>query len=80
MESARPLPAPHRGAARPSQPILPPSPARPAPRFEQRGVHVDLSFAPRHRRTSMRTYLVGAALLTAVSVAGWFALGEYIYG
>ena len=80
MEAAHPLAAPHAGVASPSVPILPASAARPAPKFERRTVEVDLSTTRRHRHTSPKAYLVGAAALTTVSVAGWFVLGEYIYG
>ena len=81
MEAAQPFSAPHpAGAARPSVPILPASAPRQAPKFERRAIEVDLSTTRRHRHTSPKAYLVGAAALAAISVAGWFALGEYIYG
>lgn len=75
-----PRPAQPTGAVRSMAPILPPSMARPAPRFESRAVEVDLALTARPRRTSVRAYLVGVGLLAAISVAGWFALGAYIYG
>ena len=80
MDAARPLQAPHAGATRSTEPILPPSQPRPAPRFERRTVDVQLVAPHRERRTSMRAYLAVALGLAAVSVGGWFALGEYIYG
>ncbi|MFP5486772.1 MAG: hypothetical protein ACLGHQ_00495 [Acidimicrobiia bacterium] len=80
MEAAHSLPAPQHGATRSSEPILPPSSARPAPRVEQRAIVITPTVAPPQRRTSMRAYLVGALGLAGVSVAGWFLLGEYIYG
>jgi hypothetical protein len=61
-------------------PRLPASAPRPAPKFERRDVVVDLSTTRRERHTSPRTYLVGFAALAVVAVAGWFLLGEYIYG
>lgn len=80
MEATHPLSAPHAGAASPSVPILPASAPRVAPRFERRTVEVDLSTTRRNRHTSPKAYLVSAAALATISVAGWFALGEYIYG
>lgn len=79
MEAAQSLSAPPAGSAS-SAPILPASSPRPAPRFERRTVEVDLSTTRRQRHTSARAFLVGAAALATVSVAGWFVLGEYIYG
>lgn len=78
VEAARTIPA-TPGSDGASAPFLPPSAARPAPRFEPRVVEIDLAFAHRHRRTSMRAYVLGAVGLAAVSVGGWFALEAYIY-
>lgn len=80
MDAAPSLPTPNAGAVRSTDPSLPRSAPRPVPRMEARGVQIDLGLAPRPRRTSMRAYLTGAVLLIAASVAGWFALGAYIYG
>lgn len=80
MEAVPSLPTPHLGAHRSSDPILPPSTARPAPKFESRAVEIEFATAPRPRTTSMRAYLLGTLGLAGVSVAGWFLLGEYIYG
>jgi hypothetical protein len=80
VDVTRPLPHPHAGATRSTEPILPPAPARPAPKLERRSVEVTLVEPRRDRHTSMRAYLFGAFMLAAISVAGWFALGEYIYG
>ena len=76
MDSTRPLP---NTITTSSAPTLPPSAARPAPMFERRAVEVTI-MRPPERHTSMRTYLFVALGLAATSVAGWFALGEYIYG
>ena len=80
VEAAHPLSAPPAGAASPSVPMLPASAPRPAPKFERRAVEVDLSTTRRNRHTSPKAYLFGAAALATISLAGWFALGEYIYG
>jgi hypothetical protein len=80
VDATRSLPAPSGGAAPSTAPILPPAQARPAPKFENRAVEIDLSTVRRTRHTSMRAYLFGALCLAVASVAGWFALGEYIYG
>jgi len=80
VEAIHRLPAPD-GAAQPSSaPILPQAPARPAPSFERREFDVQLVIPPRERKTSMRAYLIGTVGLVAVSVGGWFALSDYIYG
>jgi hypothetical protein len=80
VEAAHSLPGPHLGATRSTEPILPPSQPRPAPQFERRALEVQLAPRPTVRRTPMRAYLGVAFALAAVSVGGWFALGEYIYG
>lgn len=80
MDVTRPLAPPTTGTVRSPEPTLPRVAARPAPRFETRAVEIDLALTARPRRTSMRAYLGGAVLLIAVTVAGWFALGAYIYG
>ena len=64
----------------PSDPILPPAPARPAPQFERRSVEVSLPERPGHRHTSARTYFYIALGLGSFAVGGWFALAAYIYG
>lgn len=80
VEATHPLRTQHAGAASPSVPTLPASAPRSAPKFERRNVEVDLSTTRRNRHTSPKAYLVGAAGLATISVAGWFVLGEYIYG
>lgn len=81
MEAARSLNAPHLPEAEPpTVPVLPQAPARPAPSFERRQVEVELVVPRDDRHTSVRAYVLGAIGLAAVSVGGWFALSEYIYG
>lgn len=79
MDAAPALP-PSPTATEPAAPYLPPSSARPAPRFEPRIVEIDLAVAARPRRTSLRAYLLGAAALAVTAVGGWFAFDAYIYG
>lgn len=67
-------------AASHTGPVLPPSAPRPAARFERRSVDLTMPERAPHRHTSLRAYLIGALALAAVSIAGWFVLGEYIYG
>lgn len=80
MEAAHQLPAPGADVAPSTAPILPQAPARPAPRFERREIDVTVVRRAPQRGTSMRGYLYAALGLAAVSVGGWFALSEYIYG
>lgn len=81
MEASHALPASSPGSDDPAAPYLPPSEARPAPRFEPRVVEIDLAtYVARPRRTRMRSYVLGAVGLAVVSVGGWLALDAYIYG
>jgi hypothetical protein len=80
VDATHSLPGPARSTTPTDIPYLPPSEARQAPKLEKRTVDIDLSAAHRPRHTSMRAYVTGFVGLAVVSVAGWFALGEYIYG
>lgn len=80
MDAAHSFPGGSRSTTPSNAPYLPPSQARPAPKLERRTVEIDLSSAHRPRHTSMRAYVTGFIGLAVVSVAGWFILGEYIYG
>ena len=79
MEAARSFEAPDVGAVPSNTPILPRVEARPAPAFERRQIEVVQMRPPEHH-SSIRSYLFVFVGLAAASVAGWFALSEYIYG
>lgn len=79
MEAVPRLQAPDAGAVPSDTPILPRVEARPAPAFERRQIEV-VQLRPPEHRSSIRGYLFVFVGLAAASVAGWFALSEYIYG
>lgn len=78
MDTTRQLPPPI-GMTRSTAPILPPSLPRAAPAVPRREPALVL-----HRPTPgvrpRRAYRAALFAFAVVSVGGWFALSEYIYG